>query len=691
MGTEIETTTPYFAIRAVLSQIITLYDPEMSQYAAAKGLSPNGNKNSRQNSGVFARSSTPSIANPRYMAPPKARALNRPRGIRDEDDNSNSSKPQKISPKISPQPTSSQEVLQPINRKYSFQSSISTLKKVHNETNEVKDTSTANNVQLKLFLEVLEEPIKYEPLLKEVLLGNMVNDNDQTKEIQGQSRKEAVKDLVTRILEKVSERKRLLIILDDTQVKAVQKDLLRRIHERSGGSPVLLSRMCDVLIAEGDSVLDLNQSDGLLKLRPHIDYDAYLHVSTDAAIASLFDQLNNDFRNVLKASSVFGQYFNLADLAALLKSELGELQSLIKSMDTFNFIGQGHDPLQFFFRHITIQSYGLKEDLHLQIASIYEQKLQSGDESVLPMLCYHLGKAGETEKRMEYLEILGELCMQRYSILECEKYFSLLISLAKTKEVPNLKRAGWLLRLAQSQVYLRNSLPAKATMIEAFQLLDFKWPATEAEAKEVLKAAAMKEHYTQTLSFGVRFPRLLRLWVRFDAKKEQLLVDLFMNLRESMVRSAVALSRRVAETSFQNEDIAVGCFLSALNVLGSFLSGLSDFDGDAAVAKIDTLIKIPTFYVTLRNFFLQHFVSKGMYQVAIEVLAKGIDALETLTPNQYYTWQESWLIWIYLWAVKVKYFRAEIDKKSTHEFMTLLVSAELKGLRKWIEDGEDIQ
>ncbi|KAJ3111965.1 hypothetical protein HDU96_005104 [Phlyctochytrium bullatum] len=135
----------------------------------------------------------------------------------------------------------------------------------------------------------------------------------------------------------------------------ISPEMIQQVYQRSGGAPILVSRLCDVITSQLNKSVVITPN-GTLNFKSEMDYDTVLVTSTDAAVTAIFDKLNFEFRNALKTASVFGQTFSVEDLAILLKTNADSLLYLFDRYDDFNFIANGRTQYEVSFRHITIQT-----------------------------------------------------------------------------------------------------------------------------------------------------------------------------------------------------------------------------------------------------------------------------------------------------------------------------------------------
>ncbi|KAJ3109190.1 hypothetical protein HDU97_008589 [Phlyctochytrium planicorne] len=323
--------------------------------------------------------------------------------------------------------------------------------------------------------------------------------------------------------------------LCDKGVLSIQPEFLKQFHDQTGGSPLFASQLIDLLPSRIGSELIVSKN-GTLMRNPDSQSEELVSLSLNSAILSIFDKMDFMLRSLIKVASVFGQYFDLIDVVQFMDLTVEDAVNVIVEHDVFSFLQmiksgeEDADNTHFMFRHIMIQSaiynvlpYLSREELHLKIANLYEQRIDlEGEEVILPTLCYHLVKTSDVNRKIGYLEKLAISCVKKHCLAVGEQNLNLLVSWADSKIalVSDLRLGDWLSWLGHSQVFLRKVDESKANTIRALKLLKVDWPNTEKESKPILRRAKILETRLWIETFGGR--RQLR---RYKEEKLRLKTD----------------------------------------------------------------------------------------------------------------------------------------------------------------------
>ncbi|KAJ3219897.1 hypothetical protein HDU67_008426 [Dinochytrium kinnereticum] len=210
----------------------------------------------------------------------------------------------------------------------------------------------------------------------------LVEENDSTRNLNQTARANLIAMLISRLIEKVSARIRLVIMLDNAQwldafsletllalVKTGQKPFVilfarptsdvhvsefssttsltmkgltevdveemikqqygslvtsvdpvitKTIFKKCGGHPFFSLQLIQALKDFGKDHIAVTSNRRLAIMSKNLDLDHLLVNDVQTAIMAQFDRLNPDFQRMLKAASIMGQYFDLEDLAGVL-------------------------------------------------------------------------------------------------------------------------------------------------------------------------------------------------------------------------------------------------------------------------------------------------------------------------------------------------------------------------------------
>ncbi|KAJ3112341.1 hypothetical protein HDU96_004685 [Phlyctochytrium bullatum] len=201
------------------------------------------------------------------------------------------------------------------------------------------------------------------------------------------------------------------------QCSAVDQDVVDKFSREKFDSPLVLRNIVELLVNVNAFVV----SDGTLMFRSDKaeDIDESLKKNVSQAILTRFDQLDSEFRRVLRRASAFGQYFKLLDLHELVSIEKRPLFEMFRKFDKFEFCGVSDgdslDTIEFFFKHLSTAtaiyetlSFTEKGDIHAEIGGIYERRLSpSNRHLLLPTIVNHYSKSLLDLKYIQYAEELG--------------------------------------------------------------------------------------------------------------------------------------------------------------------------------------------------------------------------------------------------------------------------------------------
>ncbi|KAJ3174890.1 hypothetical protein HK101_010808 [Irineochytrium annulatum] len=296
---------------------------------------------------------------------------------------------------------------------------------------------------------------------------------------------------------------------------------IKAVFEETAGSPLLVTMSSDVLSFQLDAKLIV---DGAGVVQPTSDLtDLHtLMVGLDAAILLQFDRVDPRMQRVLKAASVLGQYFSLANLLELgtltdIAQTPTALHELIRSLDTYAFlrpvdvvVDSSHAPAspsierldddevgyEWAFRHTTIVNaiygcFSFEERLamNLRAAERLEELMEGGHGEkveVLPLVVYHYGRTDRVGKLVGYKEELGLNLIKSHQMVDGVTMLSSLLSYVDTHEshittsLPPVeaaailhptRRALWLGHLCAGYLDTRDVPAAKQSAIRALKLL----------------------------------------------------------------------------------------------------------------------------------------------------------------------------------------------------------------------------
>lgn len=173
--------------------------------------------------------------------------------------------------------------------------------------------------------------------------------------------------------------------------------LVTRIHEYSGGNPLIIEELC-YSVAQGDAH------------RPMPNGGAWL----DNLIQARFQRLPAEIAGAVQLAAVIGTVVPVWLLEALTGHK--DVQALVDSLAAADFIYPGERPGTLQFKHgltrdVIYEAVGLHERraLHLRIAKqLRERRAESGDDEALEALAYHYRSGGDLQAAAEFAELAGD-------------------------------------------------------------------------------------------------------------------------------------------------------------------------------------------------------------------------------------------------------------------------------------------
>ncbi|KAJ3414808.1 hypothetical protein HDV05_006055 [Chytridiales sp. JEL 0842] len=287
----------------------------------------------------------------------------------------------------------------------------------------------------------------------------------------------------------------------------VDSEVAKVLFEKSEGLPLLLDSILETLKGQFYNLFIIE--DGRLLFAQKDGATAVGKVSTvGAATIAQFDKLPEVFQDILRKSSILGQYFNLNDLTYFLEDDIipDEIEAIITSNDpSSNFlikqtVENGEVSYAYYWRHIQMmqavyssQSYKERNSLHELVSEFYESSLTEANEDfLLPTVIYHFLRTQKVEKQVFYLNNVGMKYFSKAHFIEAAKSFEELVSIVDSHpelDINDLNLASWLAHFAYSRMESK-VFNVKDLCCRCLSLLKNPWPADEKQVKKaVLKAA----------------------------------------------------------------------------------------------------------------------------------------------------------------------------------------------------------
>lgn len=215
-------------------------------------------------------------------------------------------------------------------------------------------------------------------------------------------------------------------VVMDLALAKFDTELIKDIHERTGGNPLFIEELCRSLLNEqqlGNKHVALS----------HIP--ATLHGLIEARV----QHLPKRYGELVRTASVLGRVFSQSLLQSVLAEPLTD--EMLETLAERDLIYEGEEPGSLRFKHgitrdVIYHSVVLKKrrDIHSKIASILSSCSNNNGLAHLELLVYHYAGAGDNDRAVDYSEKAGDRAM-RVSSLDCARYhYRLALDLLKKKE-----------------------------------------------------------------------------------------------------------------------------------------------------------------------------------------------------------------------------------------------------------------
>lgn len=188
-------------------------------------------------------------------------------------------------------------------------------------------------------------------------------------------------------------------------VQEVPDELVRLIHERTGGNPFFIEEVCHALLEEGSLTID----DG--GVRPSAPVQLLeLPDSIQGVIRARLDRLPPDARDLLRLAAVTGRDFHKAVLEAA-SADRSALPQALESLKAAGLIQQTRPaPAAVYrFKHVLTQEVAYasllehqRRDLHGRVGAIIEQLYGERTDDQLDRLAHHFSRAESWPKAVQY-------------------------------------------------------------------------------------------------------------------------------------------------------------------------------------------------------------------------------------------------------------------------------------------------
>ncbi|MCC6545672.1 AAA family ATPase [Candidatus Sumerlaeota bacterium] len=188
--------------------------------------------------------------------------------------------------------------------------------------------------------------------------------------------------------------------------RSIAPELRDRILQQAEGNPLFL---IEFFAALGRGMAQ-SRTDGLTQ------GGDWIPPSLRQLIQARIDALEDQRKSVLQAASVVGRRFaaGLLEVFSHIKEDLLARLYALKSAEFLNDDSIGAELFFYFTQNLarevayTSLLERRRREFHHTIAEYLEEKLQDGDEDLLPILAYHYRHAQHDAKAAQYLEMAGD-------------------------------------------------------------------------------------------------------------------------------------------------------------------------------------------------------------------------------------------------------------------------------------------
>ncbi len=241
--------------------------------------------------------------------------------------------------------------------------------------------------------------------------------------------------------------------LDPSRGTALPEPVAALIREKAEGNPFFTEELAYALRDAG--VLQI--VNGECRVASGLDLRAVTFPDTvQGVVASRIDRLTPQQQLTLKVASVIGRVFAMRVLLEIHpieadKSHLSDYLNNLHSLD-LTLLDTPEPDLVYLFKHIITQevAYNLmlfsqRRDLHRAVAAWYEHTFAADLSPYYPFLAHHWSRAEDLPRAIDYLEKSGEQALTNYANQEAVRFLTEAISLEvrSAPRVSPLRRAHW--------------------------------------------------------------------------------------------------------------------------------------------------------------------------------------------------------------------------------------------------------
>ena len=241
--------------------------------------------------------------------------------------------------------------------------------------------------------------------------------------------------------------------LDTSRSVALPEPVAALIREKAEGNPFFTEELAYALRDAG--VLQI--VNGECQVASGVDWRAITFPDTvQGVVAGRIDRLTPQQQLTLKVASVVGRVFALRVLRDIhpIEADKSRLTDYLTAMDSLDItlLDTPEPDLAYLFKHVITQevAYNLmlfsqRRDLHRAVAEWYEQTFAADLSPYYPFLAHHWSRAEDLPRAIDYLEKSGEQALNNYANQEAVRFLTEALSLEARSEprLSPIRRAHW--------------------------------------------------------------------------------------------------------------------------------------------------------------------------------------------------------------------------------------------------------
>lgn len=290
--------------------------------------------------------------------------------------------------------------------------------------------------------------------------------------------------------------------LDVNRGGALPEPVIALIREKAEGNPFFTEELAYALRDSG--MIQIVNSE--CRVASSVDWSAVTFPDTvQGVVAGRIDRLTPQQQLTLKVASVVGRVFALRVLRDIHpieadKSHLTDYLNILHSLDLTS-LETPEPELAYLFKHVITQevAYNLmlfsqRRDLHRAVAEWYERNFED-HSPYYPFLAHHWSRAEDLPRAIDYLEKSGEQALNNCANEEAVRFLTEALNLESRSEprVSSERRAHWERMLGEGCMGLGKHTEAKTHFDSALALLGRPVPSDPVRLSLALGRLAVQQ------------------------------------------------------------------------------------------------------------------------------------------------------------------------------------------------------